>query len=47
MAKGQVRSNREKRKPKQVKTAEKAPIAFGAKVDEIKNRDAVSRKGKS
>lgn len=47
MAKGQLRSNREKRKPKQPKKVEAAPVAFGSQVEAIKNRDAADRKGKS
>jgi hypothetical protein len=47
MAKGQQRGNREKRKPKQPKKVEAAPVAFGSQVEAIKNREAAARKAKS
>jgi hypothetical protein len=48
MAKGQIRSNREKRKPKQNKTADKAPAAtpFSSQIEAINKRDAAPRKTK-
>ncbi|WP_417666760.1 hypothetical protein [Roseibium sp.] len=49
MAKGQLRSNREKRKPKQdkkAKEAAKAPAAFSSQVEAIKKRDTLPQKGR-
>lgn len=45
MAKGQVRSNRETRKPKKDKVAAKAPPTLGSQV-KMAGSDAGNKKGK-
>lgn len=46
MAKGQLRSNKEVRKPKKEKVAAKAPTPFGSQVKQADNANKPGKKSK-